>query len=68
MFDLFGPKEYDSELRVCYLDEGDRLHEIPVNWTDLAPQDPLLTFAAGKSCFRAKDLLELAQLIEHLKR
>jgi hypothetical protein len=32
--------------------------------TDLAPEDALTTLSAGKSWFRATDLLELTRLIE----
>jgi hypothetical protein len=66
--DVLGLKQYVGECRVCYLDEERRMHEIPLNWTDLAPQDPLATLAGVKSCFRAMDLLELAHLIEGLER
>jgi hypothetical protein len=66
--ELFAPKQYVGERRVCYLDEGQRVHEIPLNWTDLAPEDPQLAMAGGKSWFRVADLLELARLVEHLKR
>jgi hypothetical protein len=37
-------------------------------WTDLVAQDPLVIIAAGRSCFRVQDLLELCCLIEDLKR
>jgi hypothetical protein len=65
--DLFVPKDYVAGRRLCYLDERQRVHEIPLEWTDLAPEDPVLAIAAGKSWFRVADLLELAKLIELLK-
>jgi hypothetical protein len=49
---------------VCFLDKKGRQFEIPLSWTDLAAEDPLTTLSAGKSWFRAADLLELARLIE----
>jgi hypothetical protein len=35
--------------------------------TSLAPPDPFLIMAAGRSAFRVADLLELAHLIEQLR-
>jgi hypothetical protein len=43
--------------------EGD-LRSVPVPWTDLAALDPFKEMAAGRSPFRAGDLLELAALID----
>jgi hypothetical protein len=51
---------------VCFLDKKGRQCEIPLGWTDLAAEDAIITFAAGKSCFRAADLLELARLVKVL--
>jgi Family of unknown function (DUF5372) len=67
-FESLGRKEYGGEYRVSFLDEKGRQCEIPLSWTDLAPEDPLTTLADGKSCFRVTDLLELARLIEDLRR
>jgi len=36
---------------------------LPASWTDLAPLDPFVVVAAGRSQFRADDLWELAQLL-----
>jgi len=36
---------------------------LPASWTDLVPPDPFVAVAAGRSLFRADDLLELAQLV-----
>ena len=66
--EIFAPKEYVGKHRLCYLDERQRVHEIPLDWTDLAPADPVLAIATGKTLFRVADLLELAKLIELLKR
>lgn len=52
---------------MCFLDKKSRQCEIPLSWTDLAPEDALITLAAGKSWFRAADLLELARLVEVLR-
>jgi hypothetical protein len=61
-------KEHGGEHRVCFLDKKGRQCEIPLGWTDLAPEDAIITLAAGKSCFRAGGLLELARLVEVLRQ
>jgi hypothetical protein len=66
-FEALARKEHGGEQRVCFLEKKGRQCEIPLNWTDLAPEDALATWAAGKSWFRAADLLELARLIEALR-
>ncbi len=65
-FEALARKEYGGEHRVSFLDKKGRQCEIPLNWTDLAPEDAFTTLSAGKSWFRAADLLELARLIEGL--
>jgi Family of unknown function (DUF5372) len=53
---------------VCFVDKKGRQFEIPLSWTDLAPEDALTVLSAGKSWFRAADLMELARLVEGLRR
>src|SRR5262249_39021553 len=48
----------------CFVAKKGRQCEIPPGWTDLAQDDPITTLAAGKSWFRAADLLELAHLVK----
>jgi hypothetical protein len=67
-FEALARKEYGGEHRVSFLDKKGRQCEIPLSWTDLAPEDALSTLAAGKSWFRAADLLELARLLEALRQ
>jgi Family of unknown function (DUF5372) len=55
-----------GEDRVYFYDERQRLTALPASWTDVAAADPVLTVAAGRAPFRAKDLLELVQLIHCL--
>ncbi|MBN1567226.1 MAG: hypothetical protein JXA73_05240 [Acidobacteria bacterium] len=52
-----------GENRVYFHDENQRLRAIPADWTSLATQDPFIILAAGRSWFRATDLLELVQMI-----
>jgi hypothetical protein len=67
-FEALSRKEYSGEHRVSFLDKKGRQCEIPLSWTDLAAEDALTTLSDGKSWFRAADLLELAGLLEALRR
>ena len=67
-FEALACKEYGGEQRVCFLDKKGRQCEIPLSWTDLAAEDPVTILASGKSWFRAADLVELARLVEGLRR
>ena len=48
-------------------DEAGRLWKIPACWTDAVAEDPFVVVAAGRSPFRAADLLKLADLIDALR-
>jgi len=48
--------------------ESEHLVSVPASWTDVVAEDPLVQLAAGRSLFRAPDLVELAQLVEGLRR
>lgn len=43
--------------------EGEHLVSVPASWTDVIVEDPVVQLAAGRSLFRAMDLIELAQLV-----
>ena len=47
-------------------DEGN-LISFPASWTDVLPSDPFVVVSAGRSPFRACDLVELAVLIGRLQ-
>lgn len=47
--------------------EGEHLVPVPATWTDILAEDPVVQLAAGRSLFRAMDLLELAELLEGLR-
>jgi len=66
-FELLDHKEPAAEQRACFLDKKGRPCEIPLSWTDLAPEDPFITLSSGKSFFRVEDLLELVRLIKGLR-
>ena len=49
--------------RVAYLGPEGRTRSLPVEWTDVFPEDPCITVAAGRAPFRLADLLALAVLV-----
>ena len=56
-----------GEDRVYFHKEGEHLVSVPATWTDIAAEDPVVQLAAGRSLFRAMDLLELAELVKRLR-
>ena len=55
-----------GEDRAYFHDDEGRLRSVPAEWTSLGADDPFVVVAAGRTAFRATDLLELASLIERL--
>ncbi len=53
-----------SEDRVYFHDDDGRLTSVPSAWTSICAADPFVVVSAGRSSFRAQDLLEVAELIE----
>jgi hypothetical protein len=53
--------------RVFFRDLAGREASIPVAFTTLAALDPWVVLAAGRSHFRAIDLLELVDLVQRLR-
>ena len=47
--------------------DGEHLVSVPASWTDIVAEDPVVQVAAGRSLFRAMDLIELTQLLKHLR-
>jgi hypothetical protein len=52
-----------GEDRVFYRDRHGHLASMPAGWTSLESDDPFVVVAAGRSWFRAPDLVELAGLV-----
>jgi hypothetical protein len=52
--------------RVYFFDDTGQLVNLPAAWTDAVAEDPFVTVAAGRSPFRATDLLKLAELVAQL--
>jgi hypothetical protein len=49
--------------QVYYHDRTGRLRQLPVAWTSLSTEDPVVVTGAGRSPFKLADLLELAHLL-----
>jgi len=64
--------EYDFRIKgawyVCYQNEMAAKVAIPIHWTSLVAPDPFCVVAAGRALFRAKELLELVDMVGELKR
>jgi Family of unknown function (DUF5372) len=56
-----------GEDRAFFLDEDGVLKSLPTAWTDAAAPDVFVVMAAGRSAFRAEDLLGLAELIARVR-
>jgi hypothetical protein len=50
-----------------YRDRRGRLRLIPIAWTSLNPEDPVVLFGQGRAPFRLTDLLEVARLLDGLR-
>ncbi|MBI2323171.1 MAG: hypothetical protein HYU88_14020, partial [Chloroflexi bacterium] len=62
--DLVSQRTEWGDERVYYRDRQGHRRTIPTQWTSLAPDDPYIALGAGRSLFRAQDLIDLAALIE----
>jgi len=54
--------------RVYYYDEQGRLCSLPAAWTSMAPADPYVTIAAGRSYFHIDALQELCRMLRDRRR
>jgi hypothetical protein len=66
-FELIAYSQTWGEARVFSHDTDGRLRSMPACWTSVAPPDPFVTVAAGRSLFRAEDLLALVRLLRRLE-
>jgi hypothetical protein len=65
-FELVAYKSAWGEDRVYFHDERHQLTALPASWTDVVSADPLVSMAAGRTLFRANDLLDLVALVRSL--
>ena len=54
--------------RVFFFGDDGTMQSLPTAWTDVAEPDVFVTIAAGRCPFRVVDLLELAEVIDGLRR
>jgi hypothetical protein len=54
--------------RVFFVDAEGSQYSVPRAWTDMRDADPFVTVAAGRSAFRAADLVALGELLDGLRR
>ncbi|MGH9255335.1 MAG: DUF5372 family protein [Vicinamibacterales bacterium] len=56
-----------GEDRIFYRDPDGYLLSLPARWTSVEAEDPFVVVAAGRSRFRAVDLIDLAALVWKLR-
>jgi len=66
--DLVDYRNCWAEDRVFYVDETDQVRSLPATWTSAVADDPFVVLSAGRSHFRVLDLMELANLLQELRR
>jgi hypothetical protein len=66
-FELVVHRRNWGEDRVYFRDEGGMLCSLPAGWTDVEPDDPFVTVAAGRCAFTVAGLLAVADLIDGLR-
>ena len=67
-FEFVARRRNWGEDRVYYHDDEGLLRAVPAGWTTAGPQDPFVALAAGRSPFRIRDLMNLADLLEAMPR
>jgi hypothetical protein len=55
-----------GEDRVYFHDDSGQLARLPLQWTDVVPDDPTVLVGAGRAHFRYDDLCRLADLLTRL--
>ena len=52
---------------ISFYDSNGGLHFVPVEWTNIFPEDPFLKISGGRSLFRCEDLVNLLQLMDTME-
>ncbi len=65
-FELVEYRNNWGKDRVYFFNTKGELQSIPAGCTNAAGVDPFVEISAGRSLFRTKDLMELAELLERL--
>ena len=66
-FELVATRQSWGTEQAYYHDDTGRLRTLPITWTSLIPEDPVVVFGTGRSPFRLADLLELSRLLEAIQ-
>lgn len=62
-FVLIEYRHFWGEDRVVYVGDTGAASSFPARWTSAVAEDPVVVLSAGRSHFRATDLVELAKLV-----
>jgi uncharacterized protein DUF5372 len=65
-FQLVDCRQTWGEDRVYFHDDSGQLARLPLQWTDVVPDDPTVVVGAGRAHFRYHDLCRLADLLTRL--
>jgi hypothetical protein len=57
-----------GERRVFFFNHKGRKSSVPLDWTDIEPQDPFVVVSAQRALFRVEDLVGLARLVGKISR
>ena len=66
-FEVDTIRTLPGERRVFFFNQKGRKSSIPLDWTDIEPQDPFIVVSGGRALFRVEDLLGLARLIGEVR-
>ncbi len=67
-FNVVDIREYWSKKYVIFTLNDSNSKAIPIEWTDLEPEDLFQKISNGKSLFKISDLLELYNIIQAIKK
>ena len=65
-FQLVDCRQTWGEDRVYFYDDSGQLARLPLQWTDVVPDDPTVEVGAGRAHFRYHDLCRLVDLLTRL--
>jgi Family of unknown function (DUF5372) len=66
-FELVNQPSLSDVDWLFFFDRSGAQCRVPISFTSLAPLDPFVVVAAGRSDFRLEDLLKLVNLVGELK-
>lgn len=66
-FDLVSYRRNWHREYIEYIDGEGLIASLPLEWTDVAGEDPFLSLSRGRSYFRVEGLIQLVSLMDDLK-